>query len=153
LRIDLNRFKSRVTETENACAFQSSAYESAKEDIKNSCNEIKNLLDSSAQKLKGEREKLKCRFDDMDARSMKVNLLYYGLAENEHEDCGAIIKTVCTDILDMPDANTHLFENVRRVGPKRGSKPRPILVTYRYFSEREAVRLRSYDKSGELKAK
>lgn len=52
----------------------------------------------------------------------------------------------------MPEADTHLFESVKRVSPKRGSKPRPILATYHYFSEREAVRLQSYDKSEELKA-
>jgi hypothetical protein len=51
----------------------------------------------------------------------------------------------------MSEADTYLIERAQRIGEK-GSKSRPILVSYHYFAEREAVRLKSYDKSGELKA-
>lgn len=77
----------RVTETEKACAFQSSSYESAKQDLKNTNSELKklrkkcDLLESGANKLKEDRDKLESKLDGMDARSMKVNLLYYGLKE------------------------------------------------------------------------
>lgn len=66
-------------------------------------------------------------------------------------NCSARVKKVCTDILNIPEADTHLFASVKRVGPKRGIKPRPFLATYHYFSERDAVRLKSNDKLGELK--
>ncbi|XP_045160700.1 uncharacterized protein LOC123525618 [Mercenaria mercenaria] len=107
-------------------------------------------LEPSSKHLEHEKEKLESKLDDMESRSMKVNLLFYGIPEQEFEECTARVKSVCKDTLQMPEAETYLIEHSQRVG-RKGAKPRPILVTYHYFSEREKVRLKSYEKSDELK--
>ncbi|XP_060562988.1 uncharacterized protein LOC132722497 [Ruditapes philippinarum] len=147
----------RVSDTEKACEYQSNAYEANMVEMKSTKDELKNLkrkcdsLESSSKYLVGEKEKIESKLDEMESRSMRVNLLFYGVTEEEHENCTSRVKNVCKDILGMPEADTYLIERAQRIG-KKGSKPRPILVSYHYFAEREAVRLKSYDKSGELRA-
>lgn len=45
-----------------------------------------------------------------------------------------------------------LFDRAHRVGARPGPKPRPIVVKFHYYHERELVRKRSFDYSETLKS-
>lgn len=149
--------ETRVTDTEKACQYQSNFQETAKQEIKSTHDELKTLkkkcdsLDSKSKVLEKEKDELESKLDDIESKSLRTNLLFYGIAEQDTENCINSVKDVCKSILDMPDASQHLIERANRIGRKSGGKPRPILATYHYYAEREAVRLKSYDKADDLK--
>lgn len=149
--------ESRVSDTEKACSYQSSAYESAKADMNSAQDELKKLkkkcdtLEANTNYLKQEKDFIESKLDDMEAKSMRGNLLFYGLPEQNTESCIHTIKDLCKNVLEIPNSQDHVIERAQRVGRQTAGKPRPILATYHYLSEREAVRLKSFDKAEDLK--
>ena len=54
-----------------------------------------------------------------------------------------MIKELCVNHLEMPEAQSMLIDRAHRIGPSRPNKTRPIAVKFHYFGEREDVRTRS----------
>ena len=81
---------------------------------------------------------------------MRENLLFYGIPEGGSQaNCETLIKELCVNHLEMPEAQSMLIDRAHRIGPSRPNKTRPIVVKFHYFQigEREAIRTRSYDKT------
>ena len=78
---------------------------------------------------------------DLQCRSMWGNLLFYGVEEaraGEQENCEDIVKEICESKLEI---TTEIeIERVHRIGKKFYNKPRPIVVMFSRYSQREAVR-------------
>ena len=83
---------------------------------------------------------------------MRENLLFYGIEEGgEHENCERLIKQVCVDKLQMPEAETMLIDRAHRIGIRKPNKTRPTVAKFHYYGQKEAVKSKSYDRSEQLK--
>ena len=105
--------------------------------------------------MKRENEKLDAKLIDLETRSMRENLICNGIPEGgEHENCGQLVKEMCSSHLQMEGefVNHMTFDRAHRVGQKSGSRARPIVVKFHYYSEREAVRQSSFNFSEHLKS-
>ena len=81
---------------------------------------------------------------DLEARSMRDNLMLYGIKEGgDAENCGALVKTFCADVLHVDNAHNLMFDRVHRVGGKSG-KTRPFVAKFHYYADRERVRQTSF---------
>lgn len=148
--------ETRVTEVENSCSFINEIHEKQSDDFKKSQAEVKKMqnfckeLEDSIYVLKTDKEQLKTKLVDLESRSMRENLLFYGIQENVAEDCETLIKTFCSEKLNI-DASTMIFDRVHRIGGNSARKPRPIVAKFHYYQERERVRKKGYDCSDQLK--
>ena len=149
----------RLSENEKSCQFISNANEQIKKDIKSNKDELKGMkkrcddAEKVTNTLKVSNSKLESKVIDLESRSMRENLMFYGIAEGgDDENCEDLVKRVCRENLQVTTANQMLFDRAHRVGRKSGGKVRPIVVKFHYYHERELVRKRSYDHADALKA-
>ena len=97
-------------------------------DVKKTCNRLERKTKSMKDKMV-----------DLESRSMRENLMFYGIAERDQdENCGKLVKYVCKEILKIMTAENMLFDRAHRVGAQCGSKVRPIVVKFHYYHERES---------------
>ena len=82
---------------------------------------------------------------------MRDNLMFYGIKEQQNEDCEVRIKQLINVALEIPQADKLTFYRVHRVGAPAHGKVRPIVAKFHYFKEREAVRNKSFELSDKLK--
>ena len=81
---------------------------------------------------------------DLKARSMRDNLLFYNVQEDEKENTSDKIYKILEENLQIPDAREKIkIDRSHRVGRKRDSnrKPRAIVVRFNYFQDREHIRI------------
>ena len=145
-----------MTEVENSCSFINNIHEKHSEDLRQAQSEVKNLqtscnfLEENVKSLHSERDQLKTKLTDLEARSMRDNLMFYGLKETKDENCETLVKDFCTNKLEIEGAKL-VFDRVHRVGGNTAKKPRPIVAKFHYYSEREAVLTAAGDRSDDLK--
>ena len=109
-------------------------------------------LEQNAQSLENDKSSLEAKINDLEYRSMRDNLMFYGLPEEPNENCESIIKTLIAEKIQLQQAGNLTFDRVHRVGlPTRG-KSRPIIAKFHYYKERELVRNKSFDLADTLKA-
>ena len=140
-----------VSQVEESCKFISQENDDRKKELKKATSEIKTLK-SSCKSLEDKNAKLETKVVDLESRSMRDNLLFYGIEEGgEHENCERLIKQVCIDHLQMPEAQDMLIDRVHRIGAPKPNNIRPIVAKFHYYGQREAVKRKSYDRAEELK--
>ena len=104
--------------------------------------------------MKKKNESLDAKMTDLESRSMRENLMFYGIeAGGDNEDCEQPVKGMYVDHLQMRGDNIHemIFDRAHRVGQKSASKIRPIVVKFHYYSERESVPQKSFKYTEHLK--
>ncbi|KAH3882520.1 hypothetical protein DPMN_006460 [Dreissena polymorpha] len=69
---------------------------------------------------------------------MRENLLFYGLRENQQENCEQLIKQVISQRLEIVD--NIIFDRVHRLGKPHLDKSRSIVAKFHYYTQREQVR-------------
>lgn len=78
---------------------------------------------------------------DLEARSRRNNLIFWGLYENYGENCFAVIRDFIINHLDL-DANKMYLSRAHRLGPRkigRQNPNRPIIVNFRDFCDTVAI--------------
>ena len=119
--------------------------------------EVKDLKDEVERTKKSENEiqRKMCNLEesnrllqesviDLKARSMRDNLLFYNVEEEERENTDEKIYQILEEKLQIPDARSRIkIDRSHRVGRKRHAqrKPRAIVVKFNYFKDREHIRL------------
>ena len=78
--------------------------------------------------------------------------MFYGLPEQENENCENVLKGLIGEKLQLPQAGNLAFDRVHRVGVPARGKVRPIVAKFHYFKERELVRNKSFELADNLKA-
>lgn len=158
LETKVSSIETRVDNVEKSCQFMSSENEDRKRDLAKAKTDIANLKGKCDNMEKNTRSfiensaKLESKVADLESRSMRDNLLFYGAPEGgESENCENIVKTICADKLKLPEAHALVFDRVHRVGNPSHNKVRPIVAKFHYFKQREAVRQASYAHANELK--
>ena len=78
---------------------------------------------------------------DLEARSRRNNLIFWGFVEIPNENCFAIIRGFIADRLDLDPQSIYL-SRAHRLGPRRigSSNPRrPIIVNFRDFCDTQMI--------------
>ena len=83
---------------------------------------------------------------DLEARSRRNNLIFWGILENYHENCFHIIREFIKHHLDL-DADKMYLARAHRLGPRRiGQRDprRPIIVNFRDFCDTDLIMNRAH---------
>ena len=84
---------------------------------------------------------------DLEARSRRNNLIFWGLVENRNENCFALIRQFIKNELNL-DADRMYLARAHRLGPvkigQQGLRKRPIIVNFRDFCDTEAIMRNAY---------
>ena len=151
LETKVSTMDTTVNEVEQSCKFISAENDDRKKELQKAQSEIKTLK-ANCLSLEDKNVKLETKVVDLESRSMRENLLFYGIEEGgEHENCERLIKQVCVDKLQMPEAETMLIDRAHRIGIRKPNKTRPIVAKFHYYGQKEAVKSKSYDRSEQLK--
>lgn len=155
----------RVAEAEAATTFISSQYDIQSKELRSASDSVKLLqkscsdLNSNIKSIERDRDSVTNRLSDLEFRSMKENLIFYGIPETrpgsmESENCELLVKNMINNYLSI-ETDAINFDRSHRLGntPYTSGKPRPIVVKFHAFSDREKVRTAGYAKKDELKAK
>lgn len=99
--------------------------------------ELKHVLENTMT----ENKRLNEEIIDIQCRSMRDNLIFYGIKEDVSrrvENCEEIISDVCRNVLNIQESIE--IEHAHRMGRKMNDKPRPVVVKLSRFPQREMVR-------------
>jgi hypothetical protein len=102
--------------------------------------------------LKSENERLSEEVVDLQSRSMRDNLLFFGLSEKnsaderKSENCRERIVEFFTDILALENAENIKLDRVHRIGKYTPGKNRPIVAKFNYFPDKLTVKNAAFDK-------
>ena len=83
---------------------------------------------------------------DLEARSRRNNLIFWGLAENVHENCFAVIRDFIKNELDL-DSDKMYLARAHRLGNRKHNvrvQKRPLIVNFRDFCDTEAVMSKAF---------
>ena len=86
---------------------------------------------------------MRSKIVDLQARSMRDNLLFFNIPETAEENKTKIIHDLLEQKLQIEDArNSIKIDRSHRIGRKRevNQNPRPIVVKFNYRQDRENVR-------------
>ena len=78
---------------------------------------------------------------DIEARSRRNNLIFWGLVENHSENCFALIRQIIKNELDL-DADRMYLARAHRLGPVKkfsGLRKRPLIVNFRDFCDIQSI--------------
>ncbi|KAK3082855.1 hypothetical protein FSP39_007224 [Pinctada imbricata] len=105
--------------------------------------EIENSeLKKDLSKIKNQMKELNDQQLDLQTRSMRDNLIFYGIEEKDGENCESVLKEFIADVLKVEQRVE--FHRVHRMGRKIHGKIRPIVAKFVQFKEREVVRKSVY---------
>ncbi|KAL0165966.1 hypothetical protein M9458_037810, partial [Cirrhinus mrigala] len=104
---------------------------------------VKSLTENVTH-LSEENKKIKETVIDLQARSMRDNLVFSGIPESAEEDAEATVKSFIKTYLKLPEDTVEniCFERVHRLGAKKSGAPRlrPIVAKFGYFKQKEQVK-------------
>ena len=120
-------------------------------EVKQEVNAVKNEL----TEIKTKNKQLEERIIDMQCRSMRENLIFYKIREEENEELSTedILKKFIMD--EMKVEEEMLFERVHRMGRSKKAQdgtiiPRPIIAKFSYFKQKERVRKAGFNLKGSM---
>ena len=123
---------SRLSTVENSCSFIGSQYDDHKKELGETKTKLKDLqgtcdrLQERAKTLESEKTNIQSKLTDLEYRSMRDNLMFYGVPNQEHEDCEQVIKQVIGEQLGLVQAGNISFAvhtgSVCMYGGKCGQK-------------------------------
>ncbi|XP_028409101.1 protein unc-13 homolog C-like [Dendronephthya gigantea] len=96
------------------------------------------------QNLERNNNTLRDKVIDLQARSMRDNLLFFNMPENDKENTTEMIHELLETKMGMEDARNNVkIDRSHRIGRRKegNRKPRPIVVKFNYHQDREFVRL------------
>lgn len=154
LETRVSNIDDRVKEVEGASSFIGDKYENQEKELNNTKTTIKEMQ-KACEKLKSEMKAMEIkqgsindRVLDGEFRDMKDNLIFYGLPEGpptqtyeqEAVECEDRVKEFITSQINVNTDNM-TFERAHRLGnPTTSKKPRPIIVKFHKYKDRELVR-------------
>ena len=106
-------------------------------ELQKSNDELKERLDV----LEERNSMLNNRVIDIQARSMRDNLLFHNIAEKDNEDTDEIIYNLVEQNLQIPHSRNIKIDRSHRIGKIRigASKPRPIVAKFNFYPDKERI--------------
>ena len=145
----LDEIKNRIVCVEQDFKQMKSSLEFAHaevQDLKEQIGNAKNSEEENRNRIVELEEANRCLHEsviDLKARSMRDNLLFFNVQEEEKENTDEKIFQILEEKLEIPDARNKIkIDRTHRVGRKRNAqrKPRAIVVKFNYFRDREFIR-------------
>ena len=104
-------------------------------------------IESDKDPLQWENVELREKLLEMQAHSMKYNMIFSGIPESEDrqvENCETTIKNfINKNLVVEGDAE---FQNIHRLRPRVDSKPRNIIAKFTKYTDHEKVRAAAFEK-------
>lgn len=153
LETKVKNMDTRLLEVESSCSYASDEIDSTKKNINTATKDIgifKNKFDENVKNFEAKTQELDTKLNDLEARSMRENLLFYGFKENDGENCEDLILDLIKTKLEI-DSNISL-DRVHRIGKPKDKGNRPIVAKFHNYKDRELVRITSFNKQTELRA-
>ena len=164
LETQVKNIEIRVRDVETSSSFVSEKYEQQARTMKTAQESVKQMqdsctsLNSTIREMTQKQEEMKAKLLDSEFRSMRDNLIFYGIpegtgpnSENEQEASDRLVKNIINDVLKINPADI-VFDRAHRLGnPRKATKPRPIIVKFHYYSQHEKVRKVAFDLKADLK--
>ena len=91
-------------------------------------------LELENEQLKKSHAELLERVDDLENRSRRNNLLFYGVKKSADENCETVLKTLLSDNLDIDDDVQ--IDRAHRVG---SSDDAPIIAKFTFYKDKERI--------------
>ncbi|KAH3818260.1 hypothetical protein DPMN_119862 [Dreissena polymorpha] len=144
LEIKVSDIDKRVADTEHAATFITAQYEDTSTALKEATTRIKTLndvcnsLDTKVKTLSDEKSKTENKLMELEMKTMKDNLVFYGLPEaspGTREDCKATVLNVLNKLLDIQE-DIMIDSAYRPTQQSRGGRPRPVIVKFHYNQQR-----------------
>ena len=110
LETNVTSIDSRLSMVENSCSFIGKQYDDHKKeltDTKSKLNSLKGTctkLENKTKSLEADKSNLEAKLVDLEYRSTRDNLMFYGVPEQNGEDCEDAIKNIMSEHLDVPRA-------------------------------------------------
>ena len=140
----LSCLPTRVDELEKTASFISDSYDAVKGELEHQYKEIRRLQDLNKTMSDQISDLGESKIKDQE-RSMKQNLMFFGLPESDNENTEQVLHDFMKTKLPSIKDNLPLrFERAHRFGSKK-SQPRPIVCRFSFFKDRELVRNSSKD--------
>ena len=79
------------------------------------------------------------RVIDLQARSMRDNLLFYNVAENKEENTTEIVYNILESHFGLENSKEIKIDRAHRMGRKIKGKPRAIVAKFIYFSDKQRI--------------
>ena len=145
----LDEIKNRIVCVEQDFKQMKSSLEFAHaevQDLKEQIGNAKNLEEENRNRIVELEEPNRCLHEsiiDLKARSMRDNLLFFNVEEEEKENTDEKIFQILEEKLEIPDARNKIkIDRTHRVGRKRNTqrKSRAIVIKFNYFRDREFIR-------------
>jgi hypothetical protein len=145
LERNVKSIDNRVATVEKSTQFLSDCHDEDRKtmkDTKETVAAMKAEIDQ-IQLLRRDNGELRESIIDLQARSMRDNLLFFGLPEENEENCARTVTAFCKDKLDIAEADDIKFDRAHRLGAKRqgnGVRPRPIVVKLNSYTDKETIK-------------
>lgn len=150
--------ETKITDIETTCTFISSEYDYQKNELQQAKEKIKILekdcrnLEQSLKTCENHYEKSKDELTDLKSRSMRENLVFYGLKEENEENCEILVKELIQTELGI-DPSSMEIDRAHRLGSTSARKPRPIVVKFHRYLDREMIRIKTIEEETRSKLK
>ena len=157
LKLDNIALNAKCVDLEKSCQFISDKYDKYTDSEKKQSETIQNLrcenslLWREIDKSKSNYQKAQDEIQELKARSMQENLLFFGLCEGQNEDTEFKLRQFLTNELEFDSESDSerrveniVFDRVHRLGRRRGDgirNPRPIVAKFERYRDRELIRL------------
>lgn len=150
-----------VNNCEKSCGFLSTTYDTQSNDLKAAKDNIKTLkkqcdsFETQVTEQNKTKAKLESKITDLEARSMRENLLFHGIPETQNEDCEMKVKEFLINELGLESdsVNTITLDRVHRIGRGTKGSTRPIVAKFHKYTDREKVREAGYAKRIDLQTR
>ncbi|CAB3989434.1 Hypothetical predicted protein, partial [Paramuricea clavata] len=76
---------------------------------------------------------------DLQARSMRYNLIFYNIKENKEENTTEIIHNLIESHFGIEDAKMIKIDRSHRMGKQQGTKPQAIVAKFNYFPDKVRI--------------
>ena len=142
-RKDLTKVVTDVEEIEKCLEFQSEIISKHKREQEDNLTKMQNEMDLKIKELN---EKLLL----LEKHDRKYNLLFYGIPEERGEYLFEKMRQLFLDVLDISvsRADGMFFMNGHRLPSEPASGPRPVLIKFCSFEDREIVLSNTYKLAG-----
>ena len=175
----VNEMESTVSFIGNKYDKQLKEINNSQDEIKN-LEKARKSLEKTVNSIQKNQADLRAKSLENEFRSMRDNLIFYGIPEvneqslkqkptsasgssetseevfmeaemTESQSCEYLVKNFIKTNLEI-DPSKMLFDRAHRLGnPKKAKLPRPIIVKFNYYKERELIREASFKKRDALK--
>ena len=151
LETRVSGIETKTDDVEKASTFINNEFETHKADLTNANKKIKELekqcksAESYLKTMESKYEKSRDEILDLKSRSMRENLIFYGLKkQNDQENCENLVKEIIKIHLDIDPTNM-VFDRAHRLGSRASRQAQPIVVKFEKYIDRERVRQKSTD--------